>query len=255
MATYADPVTPMRLALHRWGRGRRRALLVHGLTSSGATWWRLAEALADHDVSVRAPDLRGHGSSPRAGRYAVADHAADVGALGDEWDLVVGHSLGAAIALQLAVEAARPPAQMLLLDPVLELTDRERDLLAATCVAEVLDGRTTRDVQDEHPGWHPLDARLKARAARQTTPAIVRRTIDDNRPWDFRSLALAVPCPTLILGADPRAGALFSPALGRELCAEQPALRYRMVPGAGHSIQRDDPAAVAHAAEALLAAA
>ena len=81
----------------------------------------------------------------------------------------------------------------------------------------------------------------------------MRRTIADNRPWDFRGLALAAPCPTLILGADPASGSLFSPALGRELCAESPALRYRVVLGAGHSIQRDDPAAVALAAEALLA--
>ncbi len=220
-------------------------LLIHGLTSSGATWWRLAEALTPHGAAVRAPDLRGHGASPRGSHYAVADYAADLGRLQGGWDLVVGHSLGAAVALRLAADADEPPARMLLLDPVLELTDRERDLLAATCVAEVLDGRTTRSVAHEHPRWDPLDARLKARAARQTSPDVVRRTIVDNRPWDFRGLALAAPCPTLILGADPAAGSLFSPALGRELCAESPVLRYRAILGAGHSIQRDDPTAVA----------
>ncbi len=253
MNALAEPVTPLRLALHRWGRGPRRALLVHGLTSSGGTWWRLAQALAEQGVAVRAPDLRGHGASPRAPRYAVEDYAADLGRLPGGWDLVVGHSLGAAVALRLAAETAEPPARMLLLDPVLELTDRERDLLAATCVAEVLDGRSTRAVAQEHPRWDALDARLKARAARQTTPEVVRRTIADNRPWDFRALALAAPCPTLILGADPAAGSLFSPALGRELCAESPALRYSLVSGAGHSIQRDEPAVVVLAAEALLA--
>jgi pimeloyl-ACP methyl ester carboxylesterase len=52
------------LALSQWGAGPRRALLLHGLGSSGASWWRIAEALAEREFQVCAPDLRGpgHGS-------------------------------------------------------------------------------------------------------------------------------------------------------------------------------------------------
>ena len=49
-------------AIHRWGPEPARVLLIHGITSSGATMWRLGEGLAERGVV--APDLRGHGEAP-----------------------------------------------------------------------------------------------------------------------------------------------------------------------------------------------
>jgi pimeloyl-ACP methyl ester carboxylesterase len=204
-------------------------------------------------MTVYAPDLRGHGRSPKPESYAVAEYAADLAALpGGGWDLVVAHSLGGVVALQAAVAGDLRARRLLLLDPVLELTERERELLTATCIAEVADGRTVNAVRAEHPEWHPLDVHLKARAARHTSVEVVRKTLAENRPWDFRQLALAVTCPTTILGAEPAQGALMAPALGRELCALHHELRYRRVRGAGHSIHRDQPEAAIGAARALI---
>ena len=42
------------------------ALLVHGITSSGTTWWRAAADLADLGWSVRTPTLPSHGGTPPA---------------------------------------------------------------------------------------------------------------------------------------------------------------------------------------------
>ena len=55
---------PVALSTTVWGEGPHRALLLHGLTSAGSTWWRLAEDLAKIGYAVVAPDLRGHGTSP-----------------------------------------------------------------------------------------------------------------------------------------------------------------------------------------------
>ena len=67
----------MDLNEHRWGAaGGRRVLLLHGLQSSGATWWRIASALAEAGADVTAPDLRGHGASPRGERYRSATTSA-----------------------------------------------------------------------------------------------------------------------------------------------------------------------------------
>src|SRR5262249_6452144 len=58
-----------------------------------------------------APDLRGHGRSPRAASYALDEHAADVAALVKRLApraakiAVLGHSMGGAIALALACGA------------------------------------------------------------------------------------------------------------------------------------------------------
>jgi pimeloyl-ACP methyl ester carboxylesterase len=46
-------------------------LLVHGITSSSATWEPVIPALAGH-AHVIAPDLLGHGGSDR--RYFVGSH-------------------------------------------------------------------------------------------------------------------------------------------------------------------------------------
>src|SRR5215475_10148255 len=83
----------MELNTLRWGDGRGpRVLLIHGVQSAADTWWQIAEGL---DAQVTAPDLRGHGASPRGERYRLADFVSD---LEPGWDLVVGHSLGGTLA-------------------------------------------------------------------------------------------------------------------------------------------------------------
>ena len=93
-----------------WGGAGRRALLLHGSTSSSATWWQVGPALAEAGWRVKAPDLLGHGASPRAGRALTPEVAAGWVAreLADRpLDLVVGHSFGAAVALSLLARGPR----------------------------------------------------------------------------------------------------------------------------------------------------
>ncbi|PWW25210.1 pimeloyl-ACP methyl ester carboxylesterase [Geodermatophilus normandii] len=84
-------------------------LAVHGLSSTGGLWeWVLEEA---PDLDLVAPDLSGRGlSTPRSDVSTMAGHAEDqlavLDALGLERVDVVGMSLGAFIAVQLA--AAHP---------------------------------------------------------------------------------------------------------------------------------------------------
>lgn len=83
-------------------------LLVHGLVSDSSTWARPAAGLAAAGYRVIAPDLLGHGRSdkPADGEYHLASFAASLHALLLELDVrsvtVIGHSLGGAIAMQLA---------------------------------------------------------------------------------------------------------------------------------------------------------
>jgi len=100
-----------------WGAAGRRALLLHGSTSSSATWWKVGPALAEAGWRVKAPDLPAHGASPRAGRPLTPEVAARwlVRELADRpIDLVVGHSFGAAVALSLLEDG--PEIRSLVLD-------------------------------------------------------------------------------------------------------------------------------------------
>jgi 2-succinyl-6-hydroxy-2,4-cyclohexadiene-1-carboxylate synthase len=95
------PTQPRAAPLHvrRTGSGKR-IILVHGFTQSSLSWAGIAEDLGqDHEVI--APDLPGHGQSPRAsGDLAgAADQLAESCGKGT----YVGYSLGGRICLHLAL--------------------------------------------------------------------------------------------------------------------------------------------------------
>jgi pimeloyl-ACP methyl ester carboxylesterase len=98
----------MNLAADRGGSGERLLVLLHGLGATRHVWRSMFRAAADRWCgSWIAPDLRGHGASAHAASYALGSHAADVGELvleSGNWReiIVLGHSMGGAIALALA---------------------------------------------------------------------------------------------------------------------------------------------------------
>ena len=55
----------------------RRALLVHGLNSSAASWGRVGDALVDAGWNVTTVDLRGHGDSAGPADPAEAHDSRD----------------------------------------------------------------------------------------------------------------------------------------------------------------------------------
>ena len=90
----------MKLEADRGGDGARLFVLLHGLGATREVWAPLAPLVQGRWI---APDLRGHGASPHAKNYGLGLHAADVAELVDADDVVViGHSMGGAVALALA---------------------------------------------------------------------------------------------------------------------------------------------------------
>ena len=78
-------------------------LLVHGLGGSAANWLALAPLLLPGRRLI-VPDLPGHGGSdPLPAAASLTAYADSLAALLDGPAAVVGHSLGGAIALRLAI--------------------------------------------------------------------------------------------------------------------------------------------------------
>jgi len=83
-------------------------VFVHGLAGSSTTWHEVMPALADR-YTVLAPDLLGHGESAKPrGDYSLGAYASGLRdlmvALGIDRATFVGHSLGGGVALQLAYQ-------------------------------------------------------------------------------------------------------------------------------------------------------
>ena len=99
-----------RLGFDEYGEGERPIVLIHGLLMNRRMFERLGPALAAHGNRVICVDLLGHGRSdqPEDLRlYSMPLFAAQVVALLDHLELetavVGGTSLGANVALELAV--------------------------------------------------------------------------------------------------------------------------------------------------------
>ena len=114
--TAIDKLRRSEMFVRTWKGGDKTALLVHGLASSSTTWRKLAAYLQGLGYTVIAPDLRGHGFSPRRSSYSLEEWSQDILSLGIKPDLLIGHSAGGLIAANLYNDLGKP--KTVLIDPV-----------------------------------------------------------------------------------------------------------------------------------------
>lgn len=236
---------PLTLPRLEWGdaAASRRALLVHGLGSTGALMWRFGTALAEDGWHATAVDLRGHGRAPRALDYTIAAYAADLGATraaAAPWDLVLGHSLGGAAAVVAAVADPSWTRRLVLADPAIVLSDRARRGVARAQAAAFADP-SLEAARAQHPHWHETDLELKAAASRQSSPWAVAQTVEQNDPWDVTEAVRALTVPTHVLAADPALSSVITGELAARMLNDNDRISMSVVSGAGHSLHRDRP--------------
>jgi len=111
----------VRLRLEEWGEpGAPRVVCLHGVTSHGRHFAKLAEALPG--LHVLAPDLLGHGSSPYEPPWDLETHIdAIVETVGAAPASLVGHSFGGRLAFEIAARAPKLVPRLVLLDPAILL--------------------------------------------------------------------------------------------------------------------------------------
>ena len=176
----------------RWGDPRGRPLLlIHGVTSSAAAWWRVGPALAASGRRVTAVDQAGHGRTGHwQGHHRFRDNALDIGgfirAAGiDRPELqVIGHSWGALTAAALPVVGIRPATLILLDPPVLSLERISQE--ASDPGQQVFDdlAEAIAAVHRSEPTWADGDVRAKAEALLTLDETAARSVLLDNGDWD-----------------------------------------------------------------------
>lgn len=153
-----DRVDP--LHVHRFGPAGARppdVLALHGLTGHGRRWERLARTrLAD--LSVLAPDLRGHGRSPWTPPWTAAAQVESLAGLlhaeAPRPVVVVGHSYGANLAVRLARAVPQAVRALVLLDPAMGLDPaRARDIADAYLHSPGYPDAAEARADKLHGGW------------------------------------------------------------------------------------------------------
>ncbi|QKG19882.1 alpha/beta fold hydrolase [Actinomadura verrucosospora] len=248
-----------------WRRpGDGPALVVlHGSWESWRTFAPFA-ASAAADRTVYCLDLRGHGRSDRpAAGYRFADYAADVLALLDHLAErhgaidVLGHSLGANVALYTAaaghpalgrVVAVDPPVLLPADWPAVRRAMARGRRLARRPVAEIERTMAARSVRD--PGW----LRMMAGALAATADGVFAAIADGEQgEVDWARTLAPIGVPVLALAPDPAVPG--GQLTGARLAAFRRALPHAeivAVPGAGHHIEADRPAEFERAVTAFL---
>jgi pimeloyl-ACP methyl ester carboxylesterase len=258
-APFGDPATTD-LHFVQAGTGPRRMLLLHGLAGSGRYWVGRTGALsADHALLI--PDLLGFGESPKPRvRYDLDDHLAPLERLvrrrrfddGRLW--VVGHSLGAVVALGLA--SRRPDwveGVVLVGLPVFRDDAEARARLGrgSWLLRTMLDGspalRALHYVRGLYAWpwlgrWVGLPDHVYADAMRHTWGSLdgtLRQTL---LATDAPALLRAVRAPVLFVHGqeDPVAPI----ALAEAVAAVGPTARFVALPGADHDVLLERPEAV-----------
>jgi len=230
--------------------GLGRVVLVHGFTQTQAAWEPVAAGLRARWRLVRV-DLPGHGGSAGV-RTGFAEAAGLLGTCGGR-AAYVGYSLGGRLCLRLALDRPELVRALVLLgaspgiaDPAARAERRAADeALAAGVerdgVAAFLDRWLAGPLFATLP---PSRAGLPDRLA--NTPegmASALRLLGVGAQAPLWDRLADLRCPTLLV-----AGALDAKfaALAAEMAAAiGPAARLALVPGAGHAVHLERPAAVA----------
>jgi pimeloyl-ACP methyl ester carboxylesterase len=219
-------------------------VLVHGVTSSSRTWWRVGPALAGRRFRVVAVDLRGHGASPRTvAGLSVADLAGDLADTVDgPVDLLVGHSLGALVALELV--AGRPgfARRLVVEDPPgpasVDWADLATGIEADTRRAVTDPAGLRRDLEAANPAWPPGEAERRVADLVDCDGPAIAAALRQGVPFDLPAMLAAADPPVLMLLATEALGSTLT-GLDRKAAVEAVGDDAARVLPAGHSVHRE----------------
>ena len=243
-----------RLSYLETGAAGPTVVLLHGWSAFKELWWSTLLALAPH-AHTYAPDMPGHGDSPLLGSTSMLQIAERIerfcATRGVERIMLVGHSMGGNVALELALARPDLVERLVLVDAAVQPTEMPM---------------FTRSYLDQTFGWAVL--RTSMAAARQLSlvgryvphahqggvvlPALRRVTYMARNDADAMRVLLDrlfenpigprladVRVPTLVISGefDP----LVPPPLSERVAAAIPGAHYTLIRRAAHNPMDERP--------------
>ncbi|MBK8900744.1 MAG: alpha/beta fold hydrolase [Anaerolineaceae bacterium] len=251
MPTITLPHTTLYYAPFLPTDARQTLVLIHGAGSSHLTWPSALRRLPQ--TAVYALDLAGHGRSAPSGRQTTADYAQDViqfiEALELEDVVILGHSMGGAIAQQIAL--APPPGVVAL---VLLGTGARLRVAPAFTEGIQADFSATVDLLNQfYWGALPNPDLLAAnrRSMLACAPQVMLADFLACDSFDLRDRLSEISLPALVVsgGQDQMTPAKF----GQFLAEQLPRAEFALIEEAGHMMMLEFPERVAELVQGFLA--
>jgi pimeloyl-ACP methyl ester carboxylesterase len=251
---------PYQLAVYEWPGVGPLALLIHGIGSTAASWNDLVPSLQALTTPV-AVDLRGHGASshPSTG-YLYDDYIGDLDrvlqAISAPHPILIGHSLGGIVALWWAARHPTAARAVIVLDAPLRSGESFRPAfdgwIAQNAMSVV---ELAEEYRRRNPDWTVAQARRRAEVMTSTAPEVfyeLKANSLQHEGVDRISELTGIQSPVLLIRGEPEFGSMVHPADAMALVERLPRAEVTVVPGAGHSLHRQFPAAVVAAMKSFL---
>lgn len=223
---------------HRHDENSIPSIVIHGAGGSHLSFPK--ELRRSKVANALFPDLSGHGLSKGTGHQVIGNYAQDIVALMDALDIpkaiVMGHSMGGAIAQWLALEypervhalvligtAAKLPVNPMLIDGILKNT-RET-------IAQVNEWMWAKSVPDEV-------REQSAQMMQQNKPSVIQGDYIASNHFDVRERLYEINAPTLVIAGEH--DRMVRKNSGEELAERIPNARLVTL-NAGHMIMLEQP--------------
>lgn len=222
-------------------------IVVPGITSPAVTWDFVSDRLAEF-CHVFTLDNRGRGLSSSGPEldYRLADYARDVAglieALGLERPHVLGHSMGARIAIKLASTAPDAIGRLVLADPPVTGPGRRAYPLPLEWYLDSIDqaarGEGEDTIREVLANWTDEQVSLRMQWLPSCDKTAIEQSYRSFNDEDIHVLLPEVRAPTLLIHAE--LGGTVSEQDATEIVAAIPDARAVRIDGAGHMIPWDD---------------
>ena len=228
-----------------------QVLLLHGVGLRSEAWAKQIEALAK-DFRVTAIDMPGHGESGLHGDFEMlSDYAQAALTFADDRFVVIGHSMGAMIALYLAAHYPDRVQAAVALNAIFERSDQATEAVRAR--AAELDGVTVADPSGTLVRWFGHAASAECDACRHwlstVNPMGYKKAYSIFAQEDGPSRAdlAKIQCPVLFMTGAEEPNSL--PAMSTQMAALTPKGQAHIVDDAAHMLPMTHPT---HVNDALL---
>ncbi|KAG0700632.1 hypothetical protein DFH29DRAFT_613596 [Suillus ampliporus] len=160
------------------------------------------------------------------------------------YDVVIGHSLGGSVTLALMPFLPKTKeTTIILLDPGLEITAEQAEMIPDIFTKEVAHVRTADEYMAENNAWSRRDCVLRVLGLSMCNPTDVEATVRSNAPCSSGGLLKNIPpnVTITVLASDPEHRSSFRL---EHIPRDVERLNVRFLTSVGHWIQYERPDAI-----------